>query len=135
MKITIDIAHGSARLSCHELKSKLTIYLFFELATTKSWRRSGSVFRSVAQGLNLALPKNKASQWCERELIEPIHPVLYKSSALATRPPCLQYKQLNQWENSKTSAPHLLFTVFSFILLKKLLIDSIRQVPFMNLKK
>ena len=43
-----------------KLKSKLTIYLFFELAKTKSWRRSGSVFRSVAQGLNLALPKNKA---------------------------------------------------------------------------
>ena len=126
MEITIDIAHGSARLSCHELKSKLTIYLFFELATTKSWKRSCSVFRSVAQGLNLALPKNKASQWCERELIEPIHPVLYKSSALTTRPPCMQYKQLNQWENSKTSAPHLLFTVFSSILPKKLLIDSIR---------
>ena len=135
MEITIDIAHGSAHLSCHELKSKSSTYLFFELATTKSWRRSGSMFRSVAQGLNLALSKNKASQWCERELIEPIHPVLYKSSALATRPPCLQYKQLNQWENSKTSAPHLLFTVFSSILLKKLLIDSIRQVPFMNLKK
>ena len=135
MKITIDIAHGSARLSCHELKSKSSTYLFFELATTTSWRRSGSIFRSVAQGLNLALPKNKASQWCERELIKPIHPVLYKSSALTTRPPCQQYKQLNQWENTKTSAPHLLFTVFSSILLKKLLIDSIRQVPFMNLKK
>ena len=135
MAITIDIVHESARLSCYELKSKLAIYLFFELGTTKSCRRSGSVFGSVAQGLNLALPKNKASQWCERELIEPIHAVLYKSSALATRPPCMQYKQLNQWENSKTSAPHLLFTVFSSILLKKLLIDSIRQVPFMNLKK
>ena len=58
MEITIDIAHGSARLSCHELKSKLAIYLFFELATTKSWRRPGSVFGSVAQGLNLELPKN-----------------------------------------------------------------------------
>ena len=58
--ITIDIAHGSARLSCHELKSKLAIYLFFELATTESWRPSGSVFRSVAQGLNLALLKSKA---------------------------------------------------------------------------
>ena len=124
MEITIDIAHGSARSSCHELKSKSSTYLFFELATTTSWRRSGSIFRSVAQGLNLALPKNKASQWCERELIEPIHPVLYKSSALATRPPCLQYKQLNQWENSKTSALHLLFTLFSSILPKKLLIDS-----------
>ena len=60
MEITIDIAHGSACSSCHELKSKLTICLFLELATTKSWRRLGSVFRSVAQGLNLALPKNKA---------------------------------------------------------------------------
>ena len=124
MEITIDIAHGSARSSCHELKSKSSTYLFFELATTTSWRQSGSIFRSVAQGLNLALLKNKASQWCERELIEPIHPVLYKSSELATRPPCLQYKQLNQWENSKTSAPHLLFTLFSSILPKKLLIDS-----------
>ena len=61
MEITIDIAHGSARLSCHELKGKLAIYLFFELATTKSWRRSDSVFGSVAQGLNLALPENKGS--------------------------------------------------------------------------
>ena len=66
MQTATDIAHGSTRLSCHELNSKLTIYLFFELATTKSWKRSCSVFRSVAQGLNLALPKNKASQWCER---------------------------------------------------------------------
>ena len=74
MEITIDIAHGSARLSCHELKSKSSIYLFFELATTKSWRRSGSVFRSVAKGVNMALPKSKASQWCEQQLIEPIHP-------------------------------------------------------------
>ena len=57
METTIDIANGSASLSCHELKSKLTIYLLFKLATTK---RSCSVFRSVAQGLNLALPKNKA---------------------------------------------------------------------------
>ena len=74
MEITIDIAHGSARSSCHELKRKSAIDLFFELATTKSWRRSGSVFRSVAQGVNMALPKSKASHWCERDLIEPIHP-------------------------------------------------------------